>query len=102
MRPRNLAKVLVNAVTAQVHLGAGNLAGLRTVQELDANGHDTRLAEADDAADRLVNSSLLRVFDRERRRFQLHALLGEQVRTVWNGNTRPIVAIPRSRLGEVV
>ena len=36
--------------------------------------------EADDAADRLVNSSLLRVLDRERRRFQLHALLREQVR----------------------
>ena len=37
--------------------------------------------EADDAADRLVNSALLRVLDRERRRFQLHALLREQVRT---------------------
>ncbi len=37
--------------------------------------------EADDAADRLVNSSPLRVLDRERRRFQLHALLREQVRT---------------------
>ena len=28
--------------------------------------------EADDAANRLVNSSPLRVLDRERRRFQLH------------------------------
>jgi tetratricopeptide (TPR) repeat protein len=36
--------------------------------------------EADDAADRLVHSSLLRVADRERRRFSLHALLREQVR----------------------
>ncbi len=36
--------------------------------------------EAEDAADRLVHSSLLRVTDRERRRFQLHALLREQVR----------------------
>ena len=36
--------------------------------------------EADEAADRLVHSSLLRVIDRERRRFQLHALLREQVR----------------------
>jgi tetratricopeptide (TPR) repeat protein len=36
--------------------------------------------EAEDAADRLVHSSLLRVLDRERRRFQLHALLREQVR----------------------
>ena len=36
--------------------------------------------EAEDAADRLVHSSLLRVVDRERRRFQLHALLREQVR----------------------
>jgi len=37
--------------------------------------------EADDAADRLMNSSLLRVLNpRERRRFQLHALLREQVR----------------------
>ncbi len=37
--------------------------------------------EADDAADRLAHASLLRVVDRERRRFQLHALLREQVRT---------------------
>jgi ATP/maltotriose-dependent transcriptional regulator MalT len=37
--------------------------------------------EADDVADRLVNSALLRVMDRSRRRFQLHALLREQVRT---------------------
>jgi len=37
--------------------------------------------EADEAAERLVNSSLLRVLDRDRRRFQLHALLREQVRT---------------------
>ena len=36
--------------------------------------------DAEDAADRLVRSSLLRVIDRERRRFQLHALLREQVR----------------------
>jgi tetratricopeptide (TPR) repeat protein len=35
---------------------------------------------ADDAAERLVNSSLLRVVDRDRRRFQLHALLREQAR----------------------
>jgi tetratricopeptide (TPR) repeat protein len=32
------------------------------------------------ARDRLVNSSLLRVLDRDRRRFQLHALLREQLR----------------------
>src|SRR5271157_1350728 len=36
--------------------------------------------DAEDAADRLVHSSLLRVTDRERRRFQLHSLLREQVR----------------------
>ena len=36
--------------------------------------------DAGDTADRLVHSSLLRVIDRERRRFQLHALLREQVR----------------------
>jgi hypothetical protein len=36
---------------------------------------------ADDAADRLVNASLLRVLDRDRRRFQLHALLRERVRS---------------------
>src|SRR6266852_3091583 len=40
--------------------------------------------EADDAADRLVNSSLLRVLDREQRRFQLHALLRERVRAGWS------------------
>jgi tetratricopeptide (TPR) repeat protein len=38
--------------------------------------------DAQDAADRLVHSSLLRVSDRERRRFHLHALLREQVRAV--------------------
>ena len=36
--------------------------------------------EADEAADRLVHSSLLRVVDRERRRFQLHSLLRDAVR----------------------
>jgi hypothetical protein len=36
--------------------------------------------DADEATDHLVNSSLLRVIDRERRRFQLHALLRDQVR----------------------
>src|SRR5271166_6635335 len=37
--------------------------------------------DAEDAADRLVHSSLLRVTDRERQRFQLHALLRDSVRT---------------------
>jgi len=46
---------------------AGQIAGL--------GGADLRAAR-----DRLVNSSLLRVQDRDRRRFQLHALLREQVR----------------------
>jgi tetratricopeptide (TPR) repeat protein len=36
--------------------------------------------EMREARDRLVNSSLLRVLDRDRRRFQLHALLREQLR----------------------
>jgi tetratricopeptide (TPR) repeat protein len=36
--------------------------------------------EADDAASVLVNGSLLRVLDRDRRRFQMHALLREQLR----------------------
>ncbi|MGA2263626.1 MAG: TIR domain-containing protein [Acidobacteriota bacterium] len=35
--------------------------------------------ESREARDRLVNSSLLRVLDRERQRFQLHALLREQL-----------------------
>src|SRR5215469_7834465 len=35
--------------------------------------------DADEAADHLLNSSLLRVLDRERRRFQSHALLRDQV-----------------------
>src|SRR5271166_4889713 len=42
--------------------------------------------DAEDAADRLVHSSLLRVLDRERRRFQLHALLREQVRALQDGD----------------
>ena len=37
--------------------------------------------EADDAADLLVNASLLRVLNRDRRRFQLHALLRERARS---------------------
>jgi tetratricopeptide (TPR) repeat protein len=37
--------------------------------------------EADDAANALVRGSLLRVLDRDRQRFQLHALLREQLRT---------------------
>ena len=36
--------------------------------------------EADDAANALVRGSLLRVLDRDRQRFQLHALLREQLR----------------------
>jgi tetratricopeptide (TPR) repeat protein len=36
--------------------------------------------EAEDAADPLVHSSLLRVVDRDRRRFNLHALLRDQLR----------------------
>ena len=36
--------------------------------------------EADEAASTLVHGSLLRVLDRDRQRFQLHALLREQVR----------------------
>ena len=40
----------------------------------------------EDAADRLVHSSLLRVVDRERRRFQLHALLRDQVRAQQGGD----------------
>ena len=36
--------------------------------------------EMREARDRLVNSSLLRVLDRDRHRFQLHGLLGEQLR----------------------
>ncbi|MGA3044957.1 MAG: TIR domain-containing protein [Bryobacteraceae bacterium] len=45
-------------------------------------GQIASLGDADlrAARDRLVNSSLLRVVDRDRRRFQLHALLREQVR----------------------
>jgi tetratricopeptide (TPR) repeat protein len=39
--------------------------------------------DTDEAADHLVNSSLLRVLDRERRRFQLHALLRDQVSEGW-------------------
>src|ERR1019366_8961892 len=36
--------------------------------------------QADDAANALVRGSLLRVLDRDRQRFQLHALLREQLR----------------------
>jgi hypothetical protein len=45
-------------------------------------GQIAGLGDADLRAvrDRLVNSSLLRVLDRDRRRFQLHSLLREQVR----------------------
>ena len=48
------------------------IAGMKTA-ELDED-------EASDAAESLVNSSLLRVLDLDLRRFQLHALLRRQVR----------------------
>jgi tetratricopeptide (TPR) repeat protein len=41
-------------------------------------------SDAEDSASTLVHSSLLRVLDRERQRFQLHALLREQIK-VWAG-----------------
>jgi hypothetical protein len=55
-------------------------------------GQIARLGDADlrAARDRMVNSSLLRVLDRDRRRFQLHALLREQLR----------VSAPLGDLGE--
>src|SRR5271157_1060062 len=42
--------------------------------------------DAEDAADGLVHSSLLRVIDRERRRFNLHALLRQEVRARQDGD----------------
>ena len=42
--------------------------------------------DAEDAADQLVHSSLLRVTDRERRRFQLQGLLRDEVRTRQGGD----------------
>ena len=61
--------------------------------------------QADDAANRLVNSSLLRVLDRERRSFQLHALLREQVRTSCSASElerlqQSHAAASRGRLGD--
>jgi hypothetical protein len=38
--------------------------------------------EGDDARDKLVGASLLRVLDRDRQRFQLHALLREELRNL--------------------
>jgi tetratricopeptide (TPR) repeat protein len=51
---------------------------LPLVAQIAALGED----EAYNAADRLINSSLLRVLNRERQRFQLHALLREQARVI--------------------
>jgi tetratricopeptide (TPR) repeat protein len=39
-------------------------------------------AEGDDARNRLVDASLLRMLDRDRQRFQLHALLREELRNL--------------------
>ncbi len=47
---------------------------------------ELRQDDGDNAAEQLVHSSLLRVLDRERQRFQLHALLREQVRAVQGGD----------------
>jgi hypothetical protein len=38
--------------------------------------------EGDDARDRLVDASLLRMLDRDRQRFQLHALMREEVQNL--------------------
>src|SRR5262249_32632540 len=47
---------------------------------LAATAADFDADAADDAADELVNASLMRVLNREKRGFQLHALMREEVR----------------------
>ena len=83
---RSVAELLQKAVDAQPERERGLLqAAAVCVAEgfwLPLAGQIARLSDADlrAARDRLVNSSLLRVVDRDRCRFQLHALLREQVR----------------------
>jgi len=84
---RNVPQLFQKAIAAQLPREQKLLAAaavcvqegfwLPMVAEIAGMGED----EADEAAERLVNSSLLRVLDRDRRRFQLHALLREQVRS---------------------
>ena len=57
-----------------------------------------REAEGRDARNRLVDASLLRMLDRDRQRFQLHALLREELRNLARGTPGG----PCRGIGEVV
>jgi tetratricopeptide (TPR) repeat protein len=83
---RSVADLLQKAIDAQPERERGLLQAAAVCAPdgfwLPLAGQIAGLDDADlrAARDRLVNSSLLRVLDRDRRRFQLHALLREQLR----------------------
>jgi tetratricopeptide (TPR) repeat protein len=84
---RDVPQLFRRAIASQPHREQNLLAAAAVcVQEgfwlpLAAQIAGMREDEADDSAEHLVNSSLLRVLNREQRRFQLHALMREQVRS---------------------
>jgi hypothetical protein len=93
---RTVSDLLQKAIDAQPEQERGLLQAASVCAAdgfwLPLAGQIAGLGDADlrAARDRLVNSSLLRVLDRDRRRFQLHALLREQLR----------VSAPLGDLGE--
>src|ERR1022692_304900 len=83
---RTVSDLLQKAIDAQPERERGLLQAAAVCAPegfwLPLAGQIAGLGDADlrAARDRLVNSSLLRVLDRDRRRFQLHGLLREQLR----------------------
>jgi tetratricopeptide (TPR) repeat protein len=83
---RTVSDLLQKAIDAQSERERGLLQAASVCAPdgfwLPLAGQIAGLGDADlrAARDRLVNSSLLRVLDRDRRRFQLHGLLREQLR----------------------
>jgi len=83
---RSVADLLQKAIDAQPERERGLLQAAAVCAPsgfwLPLAGQIAGLGDADlrAARDRLVNSSLLRLLDRDRRRFQLHGLLREQLR----------------------
>src|ERR1039457_4796117 len=82
----SVADLLQKAIAAQPERERGLLQAASVCAPdgfwLPFAGQIAGLGDADlrEARDRLVNSSLLRVLDRDRRRFQLRGLLGEELR----------------------
>jgi tetratricopeptide (TPR) repeat protein len=84
---RDVPQLFQKAIASQAQLERRLLAASAVCERegfwlpLAAQIADLNEDDADEAANHLANASLLRVLDREERRFQLHSLLRGQVRT---------------------